>query len=230
MKGFSDIIRPGLIVSCQLDENEPLYTPQHCSLFAQAAELGGAVGIRGEGIPNLQEIRATTRIPLIGCVRGKFKDGWVLVTPDQTSHTRLARMGMDVIAVDATLRPRPDGSDGPAFIREALTRHPDVPLLADIATYDEGMRAAEAGAGAISTVLFGRTKETVEQAISIEAHLDLVHSLVQATAIPVLAEGFIWSTTDAAAAMEAGAYGVIVGGAITRPRVITQLFAEAVGG
>ncbi len=228
MKSFEDIVARGVIVSCQLDSSEPLHTAQHCALFAQAAEAGGAVAIRGEGIQNLQEIRALTRLPLIGCVRGKYADGWVLVTPEANDVDRLARMGMDIVALDATMRVRPSGHDGIRFLAEARKRHPDLNLLADISTFEEGVRAADVGASALSTVLYGRTKETAEQTLSISPNLDLIYRLATTVGIPVLAEGFIWSTADASHAMESGAYGVIVGGAITRPRVITQLFVDAV--
>jgi N-acylglucosamine-6-phosphate 2-epimerase len=225
---FEDLVPRGVIVSCQLDDSEPLHSPQHCALFAQAAEAGGAVAIRGEGITNLQEIRATTRLPMIGCIRGKFDDGWLLVTPEMQDVDRLARMGMEIVALDATLRVRPNGLDGNRFLADACKRHPSLPILADISTFEEGVRAADVGASAISTVLYGRTRETAEQTLSISPNLDLIYRLATTVSIPVLAEGFIWNTVDASHAMESGAYGVIVGGAITRPRVITQLFVDAV--
>jgi N-acylglucosamine-6-phosphate 2-epimerase len=116
------------------------------------------------------------------------------------------------------------------FLESVRKRYPELLILADISTFEEGVLAAEAGASAVSTVLCGRTKETYQQALSVTPNLDLVHQLATTIAPPVLAEGFIWTPTDAAQAMDAGAYGVIVGGAITRPRVITQIFVESRGG
>jgi N-acylglucosamine-6-phosphate 2-epimerase len=228
MSAFKDQIGRGIIVSCQLDETEPLHSPQHCALFAQAAEAGGAVAVRGEGIQNIQEIRATTRIPLIGCTRAAYDDGWMLVTPDMPAVDQLVRLGVDVIALDATTRVRPNGLDGTRFVADVRKRHPEQLILADISTFEEGVRAADVGASAVSTVLCGRTKETYEHSLSVSPNLDLVYRLATTIGIPVLAEGFIWSPADAAQAMESGAYAVVVGGAITRPRVITQLFVNAV--
>lgn len=227
-KKFEERIPRGVIVSCQLDPTEPLHTPQHCALFAQAAEAGGAVAIRGEGIQNLQEIRATVRLPLIGCTRGEYPDQWVLVTPDMQAVDRLVRVGCEVVALDATLRMRPNGFDGPRFLAEVRRRYPELHILADVSTFEEGVRAADVGANAVSTVLCGRTKETYEHALAATPNLDLVYRLATTVAVPVFAEGFIWNVADATAAMEAGAYGVIVGGAVTRPRVITHLFVNAV--
>ncbi len=228
MRRFEELVPPGVIVSCQLDPTEPLHTPQHCALFAQAAEVGGATAVRAEGIQNIQEIRATTRVPLIGCTRDSYADGWMLVTPDMASVDQLVRVGCDVIALDATFRLRPSGLNGASFLAELRNRHPDVVVLADISTFEEGIRAVDAGANALSTVLCGRTKETYEQSLVASPNLDLIDRLATAVSVPILAEGFIWNTADASEAMEAGAYGVIVGGAITRPRVITQLFVSAV--
>jgi N-acylglucosamine-6-phosphate 2-epimerase len=228
MSQFEELVPRGVIVSCQLEPTEPLHTPQHCALFAQAAEAGGATAIRAEGVANIQEIRATTRLPLIGCLRDSYSDGWMLVTSDVGAVEKLVRVGTDVVALDATLRMRPSGLDGIRFLAEVRKRYPDLPLVADISTFEEGVRAADVGASALSTVLCGRTKETYEQSLVASPNLDLIYRLATTVGIPVLAEGFIWNTSDAAEAMESGAYGVIVGGAITRPRVITQLFVSAV--
>lgn len=228
MKQFEDLIPRGIIVSCQLEPTEPLHTPQHCALFAQAAEAGGASGVRAEGVQNIQEIRATTRIPLIGCIRDSYADGWMLVTPDMAAVEKLVRVGVDVVAMDATLRTRPNGLDGARFLADVRKRYPDLVILADISTFEEGVRAADVGASALSTVLCGRTKETYEQSLAVSPNVDMIYRLATTLRTPVLAEGFIWNTADAATAIESGAYGVVVGGAITRPRVLTQLFVNAV--
>ncbi|MCB0713935.1 MAG: putative N-acetylmannosamine-6-phosphate 2-epimerase [Ignavibacteriae bacterium] len=223
------MIHRGVVVSCQLDPNEPLHWPSHCALFAQSAMLGGAVGIRAEGLDNIKEIRATVRLPIIGCIRGNYDDDLPLVTPDMAAVDNLYRVGVDVIAIDATSRQRPGTIiDGTRFLGDMRKRYPAHLLLADISSVEEGIKAVEAGADALSTVLFGRTPETMELAASPEDHLELLHKLASAINQPVFAEGFIWNTADAEAALNAGAYGVIVGGAITRPRVLTQIFAETV--
>jgi len=231
MKRFEDRVRRGVVVSVQLDESEPLHTPQHCALFAQAAAAGGASGVRAQGIANIQEVRATTTIPLIGCIRTDYGDGWMLVTPDLDAVDQLVRLGVDAIALDATARMRPvNGRTGSDFLGDVNARYPDVPIVADISTFEEGRMAADKGAAAVSTSLCGRTKETYEHALSALPNLDLVTRLAGSLSIPVLAEGFIWTVDDARAAMDAGAYAVVVGGAITRPRVLTQIFVSAVAG
>lgn len=229
MKPFGSRFGSGVIVSVQLDTSEPLHTPQHCALFAQAAAAGGAKGLRAEGVMNIQEVRATTSLPLIGCVRSDYGDGWMLVTPDLDAVEQLFRLGVDAMAMDATARPRPGtGRSGLEFLSDVRLRYPEFPIVADVANYDEGMQAADLGAAAISTSLCGRTKETYEHALAASPNLDLVSRLASRLSIPVLAEGFIWTVDDARSAMNAGAYAVVVGGAITRPRVITQIFVNSV--
>jgi N-acylglucosamine-6-phosphate 2-epimerase len=223
------MIPRGVVVSVQLDESEPLHSAQHCALFAQAAAAGGAVGIRAEGIRNLQEVRATTSLPLIGCIRGRYDDDWLLVTPSMDDVDRLVRLGVDVVALDATMRTRPDGTDGTRFLSQVRERHPNLLILADVSGFEEGMHAADVGANALSTVLYGRTQQTYDQSLDLPSHLELISHLSNNLNVPVFAEGFIWNTDDATSAMDAGAHGLIVGGAITRPRVITQLFVNAVG-
>lgn len=229
MKHFNTRFSPGVIVSVQLDSSEPLHTPQHCALFAQAAAAGGAKGVRVEGVMNIQEVRATTSLPLIGCIRGDYGDGWMLVTPDLDAVEQLFRLGVDAMAMDATSRLRPHGGrTGLEFLADVRLRYPEFPIVADVSTYEEGVQAADLGAAAVSTSLCGRTKETYEHALTASPNLDLVSQLASRLAIPVLAEGFIWTVDDARAAIDAGAYAVVVGGAITRPRVITQLFVNSV--
>lgn len=227
-RSISSILHRGLIVSVQLDSGEPLHTPQHCALFAQAAEAGGAVAVRAEGLASIGEVRATCRLPVIGCTRGDYGDGWMLVTPDMAAVDQLVRIGVDIVALDGTARTRPNGRTGPEFIADVRARHATLPIIADISTVEEGVAAVAAGADALSTVLCGRTKDTYHRSLEPVPPFDFVAELVGAVSAPVLAEGFIWKTEEAQAAAEAGAWCVVVGGAITRPRVLTQLFVEAV--
>jgi N-acylglucosamine-6-phosphate 2-epimerase len=48
--------------------------------------------------------------------------------------------------------------------------------------------------------------------------------------VPVVAEGRITTPGEARAALDAGAWAVVVGGAITRPQLITARFAAALRG
>ncbi|MBL0333486.1 MAG: putative N-acetylmannosamine-6-phosphate 2-epimerase [Chlorobiota bacterium] len=225
---FKDIIPKGLIVSCQLDNKEPFYTPQHCALFAVAAEKGGAIAVRADGVLNIQEIRASSKLPIIGCIREKQLDDQIVSTPNVSAIDKLIRSGSNVIAIDATKRIRPDLSTGSKFFKDIRDLYPKLILLADISTFEEGVLAAEAGANAISTVLFGRTPETIELAHSTQEYFKLINKLSITVKVPILAEGFIFTIEEAVEAIKNGAYSCIVGAAITRPRIISQLFSDSI--
>ena len=48
--------RNGLIVSCQARPGNPLRGADHMAAMAEAAEMGGAVAIRADGIADITEI------------------------------------------------------------------------------------------------------------------------------------------------------------------------------
>ena len=57
---------------------------------------------------------------------------------------------------------------------------------------------------------------------------DFIAELARAVAVPVIAEGRIATPAEARAAIESGAWAVIVGTAITRPAAIAREFAAAI--
>jgi len=99
------------------------------------------------------------------------------------------------------------------------------PVMADIATEADALAAAEAGADVVSTTLSGYTPDSPR----LEGpDLDLVRRLAaRDLPVPVIAEGRIHTPEQARAALDAGAFAVVVGGAITRPQQIARRFAQA---
>jgi N-acylglucosamine-6-phosphate 2-epimerase len=218
-------LRNGLIVSCQAEEDDPFNSPQHIGAFAKAAEMGGASGIRCEGSDKIEEVRDRVKIPIVGLIKGKYEDGWVLITPDFGDVEKIVRAGADIIALDATDRIRPNKLSGFDFLYEVRKRF-DKPLMADVSTFEEGIKAAEIGADMLSTTLSGYTPYTADRDTVLPDY-DLIAELSSSLDIPVVAEGRIWTPSDAIKAIESGAFAVVVGTAITRPRVITKMFVEA---
>jgi N-acylglucosamine-6-phosphate 2-epimerase/N-acetylmuramic acid 6-phosphate etherase len=84
------------------------------------------------------------------------------------------------------------------------------------------------GATYVSTTLAGYTAYTEPKPI--EPDLDLIRALVARIDIPVVAEGRFNTPDLARAAIDAGAYAVVVGTMITNPREITKGFAAALAG
>ena len=217
-------LKNGVIVLCHAEGDEPFNFPNYIAAFAKAAEMGGAVGIRVQGTDNIKSVRSTVKLPIIGISRGSYADGWALITPDVSAVESLISAGADIVALDVTQRVRPNGMDGFEFL-ELLRKRFRIPLIADVSTYIEGVRATELGADMIATTLSGYTQYTEDRADDFP-DFNLIERLTAEIHIPVIAEGRIWTPSEAAHALKCGAYAVVVGSAITRPRIITQRFVE----
>lgn len=216
----------GLVVSCQALPGEPLYRDGGgvMPLLARAAAQSGAVGIRASSARDVREIRAAVDLPVIGLVKREYPPFEPFITPTMREVDELIEVGADVIAFDATLRERPDGESVAAFVAGIRERDPNVPLMADIATHDDALAAAAAGVDLIGTTLRGYTEATRDAVVP---DATFVASLAAAVDVPIVAEGRIHSPEQARAMLDAGAWCVVVGGAITRPAEITARFVAA---
>jgi N-acylglucosamine-6-phosphate 2-epimerase len=212
----------GLIVSCQAYPGEPMRDPRTMAQLARAAVIGGAAGIRLQGLDDIREA-ADLEVPVVGLV--KAGDGDVFITPTLEHALAVAAAGADIVALDGTRRPRPDGltlADTIARLRDAH----DVLVMADCGSLDDAIAAEAAGADILGTTLSGYTGERPR---TTGPDLELIAAIVQRCERPVVAEGRIHTPADAAAARRAGAFAVCVGTAITHPSTITSWFAGAVG-
>lgn len=84
--------------------------------------------------------------------------------------------------------------------------------------------AAEAGSDILSTTLSGYSGERKK---TVGPDLELLSQMVEEFDRPVLCEGRVHSPDQARAALDAGAWSVVVGTAITHPTTITSWFTEA---
>lgn len=218
-------IRKGLIVSCQADAGDPFDSPEGVSLFAKAAELAGAVGIRTAGIEKTKKIISTVNLPVIGLVKTKFPDGMVCITSSFSAVEELIKTGCEIISIDGTFRMR-ENLCGPDFIYEVKKRYNCV-VMADIARTDEAKSCIEAGADCVSTTLSGYTPETL-QLKSEGPDFQLLEEVIKVSPVPVIAEGRYNTPQHAKEAVIKGAWAVVVGTAITRPRIITRWFTDAI--
>lgn len=226
--GHADVLnslRHGLIVSCQAEGDDPFNRPEHVALFARAAEMGGACAIRACDAPNVRAIKQAIRLPVIGITKGQYPDGSVLITADFSDVEAIVEAGADLVALDATDRLRPNGLRGCDFLARVKAKWRE-PVMADIATVEEGRAAEAAGADLVATTLAGYVA-LPSGAPSAEPDWPLLKRLVRALKAPVVLEGRVWTPAEAVRAFEIGAFAVVVGTAITRPRVITRRFVDA---
>ena len=215
-------IKGGLIVSCQALEDEPLHSSYIMMRMAKAALEGGAIGIRANSPEDCKEIKNNVNLPMISIYKRVYGTSNVYITPTINEVKELLAINPEIIAVDATRRERPDGKSLEEFLKEIREVY-DGLVLADISNLEEGIRAEKIGFDMVSTTLSGYTDYTLNRP---KPDIELIKSLRDSIKIPIIAEGNIDTPENAMKCLEAGAWAVVVGGAITRPQLITKKFVE----
>ncbi|MAH58973.1 MAG: acetylmannosamine-6-phosphate 2-epimerase [Synechococcus sp. ARS1019] len=209
-----DGLPQGLIVSVQAPQGSPMRDPEVIAAMADASIRSGALGVRLESPEHIGAVRR--RCPealIIGLWKCTYPGSSVYITPGWREIKAVWSAGADVIAIDATARHRPDQQDLAALIEKTKTEL-RAPLMADVDSVDNGLRAASLGCDWVGTTLFGYTEETEDQTPP-GLHLlgDLRRDLP--TDVRLICEGGIASPAAASAALNAGADNVVVGTAIT---------------
>lgn len=216
-------IKGGLIVSCQAPANSPLAKPEIIAALAEVAEQNRSVAVRIDSPSHIKAVKQAVRLPIFGIYKIVSGSSEVYITPTFDSARTVAEAGADVIAIDATLRRRPSGERLTDIIRR-IEAELNTPVMADVATLEEGINAAEKlGVDFISTTLSGYTSDTKHIA---EPDFDLVEKLVVKVGVPVICEGRLRSPEDARRAFDCGAFAVVVGGAITGVDQLVQRFVS----
>ena len=138
-----------LVVSVQAYMGEPLRTPETMAQMSRACELGGAAAIRCQGLADIAAIKGRCEVPVIGL----WKDGHegVYITPTLRHARACVAAGADIVAIDATDRPRPDGKTVEDTFRPL--HEEGVLLMADCATIEDIRRAVDMGFDLVSTTL-----------------------------------------------------------------------------
>lgn len=220
-------IKGKLITSCQALPSEPLYVEEKSIMYlmARAAKQAGSPCIRTNSIRDIVAIKKETSLPVIGLIKIDYDGYDSYITPTMKEIDELVSVDTDIIALDCTMRKRGDGSTINQFIKEIKSKYPDIILMADISTYEEGINAWKCGVDFVGTTLSGYTNYSPK----IDGpDIELVKKLSSNIDIPVIAEGKIHSPEQAVQMLSAGAYAVVVGGAITRPLEIATRFINSI--
>jgi len=204
----------GLIVSVQAPEGSPMRDPDVIAAMAEASLRNGATGVRVESPQHIGAVRS--RCPgalIVGLWKRTYPDSAVYITPGWEEIRTVWGAGADVVAIDATERFRPGGQELEDLIHRAR-RELGAPLMADVDSLANGLRAAALGCDWVGTTLYGYTEATATQR---PPAWELLPQLRQQLpeAVTLICEGGIASPQQVRQALAAGADAVVVGTAIT---------------
>ena len=213
------LLKRGLIVSCQAVKGEPLYGYGIMHLFAKAAKEGGATGIRAL-VDDVDSIKDEVNLPVIGLVKEIYDDSEIYITPTKAEVDRLLATKCDVLCMDATLRSRPGGITLEELYAYARENANGREIMADVSTIEEAINADRIGFDYISTTMRGYTPYTKQYEIP---DVDFVKECKDKVKnAKVIAEGGVFEVSHMEAISKVNPYAVVVGSAITRPKVITE--------
>ena len=225
-----DLLKGNVIVSCQALPGEPLYVEDKSIMYlmARAAKAAGSPAIRTSSIRDVKDIKEETKLPVIGLIKKNYEGSEVYITPTMKEVDDLVEAEADIVALDCTFSKRVNDEPINTFIKNIKEKYPNIVLMADISTYEEGINAYKCGVDIIGTTMNGYTNQSIEANIS--SNLELVSRLAKEVPIPIIAEGKIHYPYQVKEMLDAGAFAVVVGGAITRPLEIAKRFVDAAKG
>ena len=218
------LLKRGIVVSCQATKEEPLHGSKIMARMAKAAEEGGAVGIRANTPEDIKEIKATVKLPVIGIFKDKVRGFNVYITPTMKHVARVVKAGADLIAIDCTRRVHPQSVEKIfSYIRKNYT----IPIIADVADFEDALLVSKLKPDFIATTLSGYTDYSKNRPTP---DIELVREISENIQVPVIAEGNYTQPEQAFEAFVAGAFAVVIGGAITRPQQTTKRFVSVTKG
>lgn len=222
-----DAVKGSIIVSCQALPDEPLYCEEMSLMpfMSKAAQMAGSKCIRTSSVRDVVAIKETTGLPVIGLIKRKYEGYEPYITPTMKEIDELVAVGSDIIALDCTFMKRPNGETINDFLKEIREKYPDIALMADISTYEEGVNAWKCGVDLVGTTMSGYTPHSPKVD---GPDYELASKLVETLPIPVIAEGKIHTPEQAKKMLSLGVHAIVVGGAITRPLEIAQRFYNAI--
>ncbi|WP_289197128.1 N-acetylmannosamine-6-phosphate 2-epimerase [uncultured Dubosiella sp.] len=229
-KEILEKMKGGLIVSCQVQHDDPIYTDDMVVKMAEAARWGGAVGIRANSPEQIKAIKqAVPELSMIGLWKVWHDDTDVFITPTMKEVRAIWDAGAEIIALDCTAQTTHEGTQAWDLIKDVKKEIPEAIVFADVSNYEEAKRAIENGADIVAPTLYGYTKET--------AHIEGPDMRMFAKMCRdfkdeayVMMEGHIYTPEDAMKCIFLGAHSVVVGSAITRPHLTTKRFTDLLGG
>ncbi len=222
-------MKGGLIVSCQVQHDDPVYSEDFVLKMAQAAQWAGAVGIRANSPEQIKLIKDHVDLPMIGLWKIWHDDTDVFITPTLEAAKAVWEAGADVIALDCTAQITHEGRPAYELLPIVKKEIPKAVIFADVSNYEEAKRAVEMGADIVGPTLYGYTEATkqIEQP-DLREFARMCRDFGDKAFM--IMEGHIYTPEDAIKCLYLGADAVVVGSAITRPHLIAKRFVDLMSG
>lgn len=216
--------RHPLVASVQAPEGTPLDNSDVIARMARASHQEGCRVFRVQGVENVRAVRECRLGPILGLIKRDYPDSPIYITPTRLEVDAMLEAGADVVALDATPRTRPGG----VKLAELVARiHAAGRLaMADCDGPEAVAHAQVAGADLVGTTLAGYTDG---RSATKGPDLAFLREAVASVAAPVLAEGRFEEPWQLRAALQIGAAGVVIGGALNDPLKQTRRFLSAAG-
>ncbi len=225
-KQLIESMQGGLIVSCQVQADDPIYTPDMAVKMAEAARWGGAVGIRANSPEQIKAIKqAIPELPLIGLWKVWHDNTDVFITPTIQEARAVYAAGAEIIALDCTRQKTHEGTVAWDLLTQVKKEIPTAIIFADVSNYEEAEHAVRMGADIVAPTLYGYTKATSNiEGPDLREFARMCRNF--GNDVYMMMEGHIYTPEDAMKVIYLGAYAVIVGSAITRPHLTTKRFTD----
>ena len=229
-KQILESLKGGLIVSCQVQHDDPIYTDNMVVKMAEAARWAGAVGIRANSPEQIKAIKeAVPELPMIGLWKVWHDDTDVFITPTMKEVKAIWEAGAEIIALDCTAQVTHEGTQAWNLIKEVKKEIPEAIIFADVSNLEEARRAVENGADIVAPTLYGYTKETSHiEGADYRMFAQMCRELKDEAY--VMMEGHLYTPEDAMKCIFLGAHSVVVGSAITRPHLTAKRFVDLLSG
>lgn len=227
------ILKKGLVVSCQATKEEPMHGSDIMARMAIASEWGGAVAVRVNTFSDLVAVRAAVKLPILGLIKEEYEGYYPYITPTMKEVDKVVESGAEIVCIDATCYDRPDGNDLKTFVQLIREKYPNIEILADVSTVEEGIYADGLGVDYVATTLSGYTPDTIDKDSQViqefrEPDFKIIEELAKVIKAPIVAEGKFWNAENAIRAFKLGAYAVTIGAGITRPQIITKRVVDEI--
>lgn len=228
-RAILESLKNGLIVSCQVQHDDPIYTDDIVVKMAEAAKWAGAVAIRANSPEQIKAIKENVDLPMIGLWKVWHDDTDVFITPTMKEVRAIWEAGAEIIALDCTAQTTHEKTIAWDLLDQVKKELPEAIIFADISNYEEARRAIDHGADIIAPTLYGYTKETQHiEGANYREFARMCKDFKEEAY--VMMEGHLYTPEDAMKCIYLGAHSVVVGSAITRPHLTAKRFVDLLGG